>query len=217
MKKMLKISAIGSLTLASAFLAGCSTSSSLSNRSLDSVHQPVVSQTHFVMDVATNGGTLPVSEQRRLGDWLNAMSVGYGDRVAVDDPAEYGNGDAHESIKQLVASYGMIMAQTAPITAGNIAPGNIRIVVSRSQASVPGCPDWTSKSTTDFTSATGSNYGCAVNSNLAAMVADPQDLVKGANGALSDPVSAAKAIKAYREAEPTGKQGLKTNDTQGGK
>lgn len=216
MKNMFGKSALLSLAVTTALLSGCAGSPSQPNRSLDSVHQPVVSQTHFVMDVATSGGAIPVSEQQRLSDWLKAMDVGYGDRVAIDDPSPYGNKDAHDAVAQLVAGHGMMMARSAPITSGTVPPGSLRVVVSRSQAAVPGCPDWSSKSVTDFSSATGSNYGCAVNSNLAAMVADPQDLVKGANGALSDPVSAAKAIKAYRDAEPTGKQGLKVNNTQSG-
>lgn len=216
MKTMFEKSAILSLAISAALLSGCAGSATQTNRSLDSVHQPVVNQTHFVMDLTTSGGALPVSEQQRLSDWLEAMDVGYGDRVAIDDPAPYGNKDAHEAVAQLVSGHGMMMARAAPITAGTVAPGSLRIVISRSQAAVPGCPDWSSKSVTDFTSATGSNYGCAVNSSLAAMVADPQDLVKGANGALSDPVSAAKAIKAYRDAEPTGKKGLKVNNTQEG-
>ena len=216
MKNMFGKSAFLSLAVTTALLSGCAGSPSHTNRSLDSVHQPVVSQTHFVMDLTPSGGTLPVSEQRRLSDWLDAMDVGYGDRVSIDDPSPYGNKDAHDAVAQLVAGHGMMMARAAPITAGTVQPGSLRIVVSRSQAAVPGCPDWSSKSVTDFSSATGSNFGCAVNSSLAAMVADPQDLVKGANGALSDPVSAAKAIKAYRDAEPTGKNGLKINNTQSG-
>ena len=92
----------------------------------------------------------------------------------------------------------------------------VRVVVSRSSASVPSCPEWSSKYSTDFSSGTSSNYGCAVNSNLAAMVADPQDLVKGQAGSLSDPATASKAIGVYRDAKPTGTQGLKENSTTNG-
>ncbi len=198
-------------------LSGCGgLLSNNTNRMLDSVHQPVVSQNHFIMDVETGGGALSASEQQRLSDWFRAMNVGYGDRIAIDDPAPYGNRAAYDAVAELVARHGMVMADAAPITAGAVAPGFMRVVITRSQAFVPGCPDWSSKSSTDFSSATGSNYGCATNSNLAAMIADPQDLVKGSAGTLSDPVSAAKAIKAYRDAEPTGKSGLKANDTRGG-
>ena len=50
-----------------------------------------------------------------------------------------------------------------------------------------------------------SNFGCAVNGNLAAMVANPQDLVHGREGSgVGDNRTAVKAIDTYRKAAPTG-------------
>jgi pilus assembly protein CpaD len=61
-----------------------------------------------------------------------------------------------------------------------------------------------------------SNYGCATNSNLAAMIADPEDLVRGKTGGPQvDAALSGKAIKAYREAQPTGVKGLKVEETGG--
>ena len=54
-------------------LAACNAPSADSNRSLESIHQPVVQRTSYVFDVSTlPGGGLPVSEQRRLAGWLDA-------------------------------------------------------------------------------------------------------------------------------------------------
>jgi pilus assembly protein CpaD len=44
-----------------------------------------------------------------------------------------------------------------------------------------------------------------MNSNLAAMVADPMDLIRGKSSDVTDTGSAVRAIKAWREAEPTSK------------
>ena len=56
-----------------------------------------------------------------------------------------------------------------------------------------------------FDSHTAANHGCAINSNLAAMVADPEHLIHGQPGTgLADPRNAARAISAYRRAAPTG-------------
>src|SRR3546814_17194182 len=76
-----------------------------------------------------------------------------------------------------LGNYGMLLSDVAPVTAGSVPGGTVRIVVSRSVASVPGCPDWRDTQEADLNGGTSSNYGCAVNSNLAAMVANPQDLV----------------------------------------
>ncbi|HZG32927.1 MAG TPA: CpaD family pilus assembly lipoprotein, partial [Sphingopyxis sp.] len=54
------------------------------------------------------------------------------------------------------------------------------------------------------------------NSNLAAMVADPNDLIKGASDVNQDPLTATRAIKTYREKAPTGAGELKGTQTSGG-
>jgi pilus assembly protein CpaD len=77
-------------------------------------------------------------------------------------------------------------------------------VVSGTQAVVPNCPNWASGGV-DSAAMTDTNYGCAVNSNLAAMIADPSDLIHGKSDNSTDATSATRAIKAWREAEPTSK------------
>jgi len=85
------------------------------------------------------------------------------------------------------------------------------------KATVPGCPDFSRVSQPEFNSNTSSNQGCAINSNLAAMVANPADLVRGQPGAdTSDDVSSLKAIDTFRKAVPTGAGGLKS-DSAGSK
>jgi pilus assembly protein CpaD len=99
------------------------------------------------------------------------------------------------------------------VTTGEVSPGSVRIVVSRTTASVPGCPNWEGP---DRLSTTSSNYGCAMNSNLAAMIADPNDLVLGQTGSgTSDPTTASRAIRTHRNATPTGAGGLQNVRTGG--
>ena len=66
-----------------------------------------------------------------------------------------------------------------------------------------------------------SNYGCASNAVLAAMVADPMDLVQGREASSAiDPVTSSRAISALREAPPSGTKGIKieaTSKVGGGK
>jgi pilus assembly protein CpaD len=178
------------------------------NRGIESVHQPVVARSDYAFDVATSGNALAPGEQRRLEGWMTAMRLGYGDRVAIDDPSPYGT-HAHAQVAGLVAGYGLLLSADAPVTQAPVAPGTIRVVVTRMRASVPGCPDWSLDSTNDFNSNTSSNYGCAINSNLAAMVANPADLVRGAVGnETNDAAASYKAIDSYRKKAPTGAAGL---------
>jgi pilus assembly protein CpaD len=148
------------------------------NRGLSSVHQPVVQRTDYVYDVAGQGG-LERSDLQRLAGWFEAMKLGYGDRVSVDTTSAGDTRASREAVASLAARYGLLLDETAPLTAGEIAPGNVRVVVSRIKASVPNCPDWSRASQPDMTGHASSNYGCATNSNLAAMIANPEDLVSG--------------------------------------
>jgi len=77
-------------------------------------------------------------------------------------------------------------------------------IVTADRAVVPNCPNWKSAGA-DSAALTDPNYGCATNSNLAAMIADPLDLLHGKSSDVTDTISASRAIKAWREAEPTSK------------
>ena len=191
-------------------LSGCAT-----NRGLESLNQPVVSRTNYTLDVASYGGGMALPEQRRLAGWFDALDVRYGDRISVDDPGA--SGATRDAVAAIAARYGLLVSEDAPVTSGQVAPGSIRVVVSRSSAAVPNCPNWTAKSDTNLNNATYPNYGCAVNSNLAAMVADPEHLLHGAKGSGETVVlTSSKAIDSYREAKPTGEKGLKETSTASG-
>ena len=193
---MRKLVTIAGLTAGLA-LSGCMNTGN-PNRSVESIHQPIVNVNNFALDAPTQNGILSPIEERRVSDWLDAMNVRYGDRVSVDDSVVGSSRGARNSVAMLLARKGLLLADNAPITGGSIPSGNVRIVISRASANVPGCPDWGTRSATDRSGRTGSNYGCATNSNMAAMVADPRDLVGGQARTSNDPRSASRAIEAYR-------------------
>ncbi|WP_294234944.1 CpaD family pilus assembly protein [uncultured Sphingomonas sp.] len=185
---------------------------------LESTHQPVVSQADYVLDLALSGGRLAADEDRRLDGWARNLRLGYGDRVTVEDPAGEGP-DAFRQIAQVVGRYGLLVGQASAIPHSPVAPMTIRVVVSHARAYVPGCPDLRSDAMPDLEGNTSSNHGCAVNRNLAAMIANPNDLVRGAGGpTTSDPQTAARAVNALRNAPPTGNGGttLRSPNSSGG-
>ncbi len=170
------------------------------NRTVNSERQPVVTRSHFVLDVNTAGsGSLPDGEFRRLAGWFDALDLGYGDRVAIDDPGYNAGASARGAVEALAAQKGLLISDIAPVTEGNVPSGAMRVVVSRSTAAVPGCPDWSNRSHTDFQARTSENYGCGINSTMAAMIADPEDLVRGQARDGEDQSEASKAIRAYRD------------------
>jgi pilus assembly protein CpaD len=195
-------------------LAGCG--GIATNPSLESIHQPVVEHVNYTLDLNTGAGGLSYPEQRRLAGWFEAMDLHSGDRISIDDPLD--NASTRAAVEALASRYGLLVSNDAPTTAGYVNAGTARIIVTRAKASVPGCPDWSARNDFNPNNATSTNYGCAVNSNLAAMVADPEHLLKGAE-TRSDTVvmSASKAITAYRERAPGGGGGgeVKQSSTKG--
>jgi pilus assembly protein CpaD len=190
------------------------------NRGLESVHQPVVSRSDYAFDVATTPGGLAPGETKRLAGWMASLQVGYGDRVAIDDPTQ--GVRARDDVAAQAAQFGLLVSDDAPISAGQVTPGMLRVVITRMKATVPGCPDFSHMSQPEFNSNTSSNQGCAINANLAAMVANPADLVRGQPGAdggtPGTSLTSYKAIDTYRKAAPSGGGGatIKT-DSAGGK
>ena len=186
------------------------------NRSLESNRQPVVQRTNYTLDITAGPGGLSLPEQRRLSGWFEAMDLRYGDRIAIDDPLK--NGATRAAVEAVAGRYGMLLGDEAPVTAGYVNAGSVRVIVTRSSASVPNCPDWSANSDANPLNATNPNYGCAVNSNLAGMVADPEHLIKGATAKGQTTIMrSTKAIETYRGATPTGEGGLKAQSSQSGK
>lgn len=184
------------------------------NKTLYSVNQPVVERSNYTFDVQSTQGGLSINDQQRLDGWFDAIELGYGDRVSLDDPLA--STAVREAVSELAGRHGVLLSAEAPVTAGAAQPGFARVVVSRSTARVPDCPNWTAASDMNYNNATSPNYGCATNSNLAAMVANPEDLLEGQKGTGETVImSSSKAINAFRDQVPTGTQGLAEGQTGG--
>ena len=149
---------IGLLLLASAVSACSHSPSSLADRGYSAVNVPVVSRANYVFDAAAPGGTLSASERARLNGWFNSLDLRYGDAIYVDGGYEA----ARAQVAEVAGNYGMLVSVGAPVTEGAIAPGTVRVVVTRAVASVPNCPDWTSRpSQPNYENRSMSNFGCS--------------------------------------------------------
>ncbi len=207
----MRIILIAAFSASALALGGCGTL----NRGVESVKQPVVSRTDYIFDAQSAGNGLAPGEANRVAGWMSSMNLRYGDHVSIDDASA--GVVARKQVASIAARYGILLDDRAPITNAPLTAGTVRVVISRMSASVPGCPDYSRNGSVEFQGSTTSNFGCATNSNLAAMVANPADLVKGQPGADSfvDNKTSDRAVGAYRKAAPTGGGGtaLKTEST----
>lgn len=215
MSPSIKLAAVSALGLA---LAGCGAQprvlSAAHNTSLYSLHQPVVEHTNFVFDVAAEGDSVGPAEQGRLAAWFDSIGLGYGDHVTIDAARGDDAPGARRDVAKVAAERGLLVSEDgAPMTAGAVPRGVIRVVASRATASVPGCPEWSDPGI-ESPVRTGTNYGCSFNTNLAAMIANPDDLIHGREGSgQGAALTAGRAVRVYREGHPTGQQALPANST----
>ena len=206
MRSKLLILALG------ATMAACNTLPDDPTKGVGSVNVPVVTTASYAFDAAAPGGSLAPGEAERLNGFFQNLGLGYGDSIYVDGAY---SGAAREQVAELAGQYGLLVQQGAPMTEGYVQPDTVRVVVSRRRASVPNCPNWSVPAQPNAENRTMSNYGCAVNSNLAAMIADPVDLIHGREGsAVNDTATLGKAVEMYRKKAPTGTGALQAVTTK---
>lgn len=203
------------LALAAATLALASCAGSPTNRLMTPQHQPVVTHSSFSLDLTEGNDGLPPAEQARLAGWFDAMGLRYGDQIAIDDPLA--NPRTRAAIADLAGAKGLIVSPQPPLAQAGLEPGTLRVVLTRASATVPGCPDWSANSETNLQNGLHPNFGCAVNSNLAAMIANPDDLLHGAHSDSNPVATSNKAISTYRDVKPSGGGGatLPTTSSKG--
>ena len=200
------------ITLASS-LAACN-APDRPDAGVAAVNVPVVTTTDYVFEAAAPDGALAPGEADRLNGWFQGLGVGYGDSIYVD--GAYADA-ARGQVAAVAGQYGMMVSNGAPVTTGAVQQGMVRVVVSRRRASVPNCPNWSVPAQPNFDNRNMSNFGCGLNSNIAAMVADPEDLIHGRDGSVTEDVNeAAKAVMFYRSAPPSGTKGLQNVNTKSG-
>lgn len=193
-------------------LAACNTLPDDPSRGIAPVNVPVVTSADYTFDASAPGGVLDRAEVSRLDGFFQGLGLAYGDSIYVD--AAGGTG-ARNQVAQLAGRYGLLIEDGALVTSGYVEPGAVRVVVRRRRAEVPGCPNWSRPAQPDFHNQQTSNLGCAVNSNLAAMVADPVDLLHGREGSgVNDNATAGKAVELYRKKAPSGTGGLPAVSTK---
>jgi pilus assembly protein CpaD len=81
----------------------------------------------------------------------------------------------------------------------------------------PSCPDWSMPEANNFTNEPSSNFGCATEANLATMIANPADLVRGGRISTGDGDLAALRVRQYRAGLISHSLDQKSSSGSGGK
>jgi pilus assembly protein CpaD len=161
--------------------AGCETpvqpaDMSFTTETPNHVHVSAVKLTHTVRFAA--GDVTPNSaEVGALDDFLaQGGGITRGDAVLVE---RHAGAMEDKRAARLVAALAHQGLRPAIALTDATPAGEMRLTVERYVAYVPNCPNWTGAPGNNTANTLHSDFGCATATNLAAMVADPRDLLIG--------------------------------------
>jgi len=140
----------------------------------------------------------------------------YGDEISVDA------GDGPEAAARRAAiiaratALGLKVTRETPVYGPALSTDGARIIVGRYVVTPPACPDWRKPAGADWENTPSSNFGCASQTNLGLMVAQPRDLLYGRDYGGPDTEMMAKAVKDYRDGKAKKLKKEKTQKKSGG-
>ena len=157
--------------------------------------------THTV-HFAAGSPTLTGAETTRLVGFLDDSDIVYGDHLYLGIPGEDALSQKREAaIRRILARRGVLMTATAAPargTAGYASSDEMTVQLERYVVTPPACPNWGKPAGGDPGNTVFSNFGCATETNLGMMVAQPRDLVVGRQPGPADAEPALNAIQNYR-------------------
>ncbi len=117
------------------------------------------------------------------------------------------NNAASNLVVESLLEIGVVRTQimVGPNT-GAAANNDIRVTYIRYVAEVPPCGDWSTNLAISASNTRPPNFGCATQHNMAAMVADPRDLVAPDTSGQADAQRRLTILERYRAGEPTAAQ-----------
>lgn len=132
----------------------------------------------FNHKVKFDGGTAAPTtpELDRLNAFVRGIRVGYADEVTVRGSTP----ERRKAVSRHLSRTGLPIKLREE--SGNLAElksNDVLVLVERYVVTPPACPNWTNFHGNEQRNTPGSNYGCAVDSALGYMIANPKDLVTG--------------------------------------
>jgi pilus assembly protein CpaD len=174
---------------------------------------------------ATDSAVIEAGERDRLLAFLASADLGPGDAVRLEGHADERASEVYnlalasrraQSVEAFLRQQGLGRTRVVSTAYGEAAPADprsseeawranrrVELVLERHVVVLPGCPDWSRESGTDFANLPHSNLGCATETNLGLMVAEPRDLVRGRTLGPADGTREAEAIVRYRTGRVT--------------
>lgn len=171
---------------------------------------------HQTVEFGPRQAVLDERAKANLSRFIRRLGTGEGVRVMVAARSDAGGaliaGRREAAVTAYLRELGLRprLAAAAP---GRGRTASVVVTVGRYVVTTPKCPDWSKPSHKDYDNQQSSNFGCATETNLGLMVADPGTLIRGYGLGPGDGEAMSKAIEDYRKGES---KEAKADDTTGG-
>jgi pilus assembly protein CpaD len=168
---------LGLLLLAT--LSGCAVKNNgfRDSAGLDSIHKATVALQESSHPVSFANGKLSANEEASLAAFISAGGLRYADRLTLRTSEPNMAVGYRNAMNAVLGRFGLSIGNVE--TTLGIQTGAATLVVSRPTVTLPPCGVHSGPNGFNNSNENMSNYGCSIRSNLAAMVANPADLVSG--------------------------------------
>jgi pilus assembly protein CpaD len=162
---------------------------------------------------APNAGLMP-DDSQHFNDFVADFIAHGNGSISITVPAGRDSGPTIAYFGERMAAAGVprdrILVGTREMVGGD---GRVELGFVSYQASTAPCGDWSESATYTASNHVMPNFGCAVQHNIAAQVADPRDLMAPQPLASGDAARRAVVYDNYRNGKPTG--ATKTEEQSG--
>jgi pilus assembly protein CpaD len=198
---------------AAALLAGCAGAWNGPQQALTVAEEhPITVDSQVValtLDIENSRGGLTAMDKARLRAFAASyLASGHG-LVAISAPG----GTTHDAAGEALAASARSFLTEAGVdstavgeavySAADDRGGAVVLSYTHYVATPSACGDWSGMKERDWRNLHSANFGCATQNNLAAMIADPHDLVTPADSASADATARIRGLKKYREGDKT--------------
>lgn len=158
-------------------------------------------------DVPTSKGALNAQQKDTIVRFAQQAKSNYASTIHVRRPSGGGRGASVASaIKRTLIKQGLPESMIVLGTYEAAADAPVVVSYIRTWAVTQECGNWDEDLAITFSNSGYDNFGCSVQNNVAALVANPNDLVMPRTETPSDPTRRSKVLSDYRDAVPTNTQ-----------
>jgi pilus assembly protein CpaD len=206
------------LILAASALSGCA----MSDAALDDAYQPYggsdmhplnVAKGPVTMEVSTAQGTLQPQQVSAVNAFVHQATQADVTPITLSQPNSGRASRIASEIASLMVQQGIPRGSIrfATYSAGRTAP--VRLTYVSSYGTSHKCGQWTEDATETEGNMLAPNHGCAVQANIAAMVANPETLTVPAS---PEPIPGESAVMAVQAASASSAGGASSGASSGG-